>query len=71
LFLFQRRTITVQKALCQENSSIKVNELFKYDQEKSRVMCKDVGDFIDLSLAEPKLMPLPPGITRNKTQFNT
>lgn len=34
-------------------------------------MCKDVGDFIDLSLAELKLMPLSPGITRKKSQFNT
>lgn len=55
--------------LCQENSKIKVNELIKYDHRSQ--MHKDVGDFIDLSLAELKLMPLSPGNPRNKSQFNT
>lgn len=30
-------------------------------------MHKDVGDFIDLNLAELKLMPLSPGNTRSKS----
>lgn len=36
-----------------------------------REKCKDVGEFIDLSLAELKLMPLSPGIASNKSPFNT
>lgn len=32
---------------------------------------KDVGEFIDLRLAELKLMPLSPGIASNKSSFNT
>lgn len=36
-----------------------------------REKCKDVGEFIDLSLAELKLMPLSPGIVSNKSSFNT
>lgn len=31
-----------------------------------REKCKDVGEFIDLSLAELKLMPLSPGIVSNE-----
>lgn len=36
-----------------------------------REKCKDVGEFIDPSLAELKLMPLSPGIASNKSPFNT